>query len=159
MRLLIFLLVCFPAILSAEVYRYVDDTGTPMYVTDLKDIPAKYQDQVNKPHELPKINKSEYKLKNSTKTESKKGFFDFFKKDKKTPQVELYVTSWCPYCKKAESFMKKHNIPYSRYDIERNATGRQKHSAAGGGGVPVFKIGDKIIRGFNEALLKQEFGF
>jgi hypothetical protein len=35
-------------------------------------------------------------------------------------QVELYVTSWCPYCKQAENFFRSQGIPFIAYVL--NAT-------------------------------------
>ena len=37
------------------------------------------------------------------------------------PQVDLYITSWCPYCKKAMAFLRKNNIAFNTYDIEQDA--------------------------------------
>ncbi|HQK99241.1 MAG TPA: glutaredoxin family protein [Smithellaceae bacterium] len=36
------------------------------------------------------------------------------------PEVVLYTTSWCPYCKKAKDFFRARGIAYTEYDIERD---------------------------------------
>ena len=43
-------------------------------------------------------------------------------------QVELYVTSWCPYCHKAKEFFDSRGINYTAYDIEEDeeASARKK---------------------------------
>ena len=38
--------------------------------------------------------------------------------------VEIYVTDWCGYCRRAQSYMKSKGIPYVAYDIEKDGAGR-----------------------------------
>ena len=63
--------------------------------------------------------------------------------------VEIFVTSWCPYCKKLESFLKKNNIPYTRYDVEADAKGAEIFDKIGGTGVPVTRVGNEVIHGYD----------
>lgn len=67
--------------------------------------------------------------------------------------VTIFVTSWCPFCKKLEAYLKDHQVHYQRYDIEQSAEGRRKHQALGGGGVPVVQIGSTVVRGFDPSYL------
>ena len=77
------------------------------------------------------------------------------------PQVELYVTSWCPYCKQAENFFRTQGIPFTAYDIEKDSSAAQrKEQLDGSKGVPLAIINGQIIRGFSaeayrEALQKK----
>lgn len=64
-------------------------------------------------------------------------------------QVILYATAWCGYCKKARALLKKHNIPYFEYDIEKSSEGRAQYDRLGGKGVPVILINGKVIKGYN----------
>ena len=64
-------------------------------------------------------------------------------------KVEIFVTSWCPYCRKLESFLKSHDIPYTRYDIEADAKGAQIFDKIGGTGVPVSRVGNEVIHGYD----------
>ena len=69
-----------------------------------------------------------------------------------SPHVELYVTDWCGYCKKAEAFLKSHNIPYTRYNVEQDpAAARRKVSLGGGSGVPFAMIDGRPVSGFKES--------
>ena len=73
------------------------------------------------------------------------------------PQVDLYVTSWCPYCKKAIAFLRKNNIAFNAYDIEQDldAATRKKTLDPGYGGIPLAVINGAAIRGFSEAAYQQ----
>lgn len=73
------------------------------------------------------------------------------KSDPAVPQVELYVTSWCPYCKKAENFFRTQGIPFTSYDIEKDsAAARRKEELDRSGGVPLVIINGQKIHGFSE---------
>ena len=43
-----------------------------------------------------------------------------------TPKVELYITSWCPYSKKAVNFFQSRGIPFVSYDIEKDESAAQR---------------------------------
>lgn len=40
-------------------------------------------------------------------------------------------------------------MPYTEYDIEKNPEGRRQYDALNGRGVPVLKVGDEVLYGFN----------
>ncbi len=66
-----------------------------------------------------------------------------------TGTVELYVTSWCGYCKRAQSYLKSKDIPYVAYDIEKDSAAWQRHKDLGGHGVPLIVIGSNKMNGFS----------
>ena len=66
-----------------------------------------------------------------------------------TASVEIFVTSWCPYCRKLESFLKANNVSYTRYDVEADAKGAEIFDKIGGTGVPVTRIGNEVIHGYD----------
>jgi len=74
-----------------------------------------------------------------------------------TPQIDLYVTSWCPYCKKAIAFLHKNNIAFNAHDIEQdiNAATRKKELDPGYSGIPLAVINGATIRGFSEGTYQQ----
>jgi glutaredoxin len=73
------------------------------------------------------------------------------------PQVDLYVTSWCPYCKKAIAFLRKNNIAFNAHDIEQdiNAATRKNELDPGYSGIPLAVINGTTIRGFSESTYQQ----
>jgi glutaredoxin len=77
----------------------------------------------------------------------------------RAPQVELFVTSWCPYCEKAKAFLRAHNISFNAYDIERDsAAARRKAQLTGQKGVPFALINGTSVQGFNEGMYRQLLG-
>jgi len=68
------------------------------------------------------------------------------------PKVELYTTSWCPYCQKARDFFRTRGISFTEYDIEKNEEAAQrKRQMDSRGGVPLVVIDGRTIAGFSEA--------
>lgn len=64
-------------------------------------------------------------------------------------QVELYVTSWCPYCKKAIQYFQDRGITFTVYDIEKDpAAAKRKQSLDGRGGVPFAVINGTAVHGY-----------
>ncbi len=69
------------------------------------------------------------------------------------PRIVLYSTSWCPHCKEAKEYFKKHNIAYINRDVEQDSDAMEalvetyKSSA-----VPVIVLGndEKILKGFKQ---------
>ena len=72
--------------------------------------------------------------------------------------VEIYVTEWCGYCKKAKAYMKSRNIPFVAYDIEKDSSASRRHAELGGGGVPLIIIGDHKMSGFSPETLERYLG-
>lgn len=68
------------------------------------------------------------------------------------PKVEIYMTSWCRYCKKAKSFFNARGISYTAYDIEKDRAAAARMARLNpGGGVPLTVIDGQVIRGFSES--------
>ncbi len=64
--------------------------------------------------------------------------------------VDVYVTSWCPYCRKLISFLNQNGIYYTAYDIEKNDFAKQNYQKYGGSGVPLVVVGgEKVIHGYD----------
>jgi len=68
----------------------------------------------------------------------------------KSQKVELYVTSWCPYCKNAKDFFYSKGIPVTVYDIEKDkkAAARKKKLDTRSG-VPFGVVNGVKIHGYS----------
>ncbi|HXE97706.1 MAG TPA: glutaredoxin domain-containing protein [Dongiaceae bacterium] len=75
-------------------------------------------------------------------------------KERFSGTVEIYVTDWCGYCRRAQSYMKGKGIPYVAYDIEKDAAAMQRYKEMGGHGVPLIIIGSNRMSGFSQGTLE-----
>ncbi len=67
------------------------------------------------------------------------------------PKVELFITNWCPYCKKAEKFFQSRGISYVAYDIEKDKSAAQRKSHLDAqSGIPFAIINGQPVHGFSE---------
>ena len=64
--------------------------------------------------------------------------------------VVLYTTGWCGYCKQTRRFLDSKGIPYTEYDIEKDAEARKAYEALGGRGIPLIDVNGTLIRDFSE---------
>lgn len=80
---------------------------------------------------------------------SREANFDHVAAPASSKTVELFVTSWCGYCKKMERFLNDRDIPFTKYDIETNERAAEAYHSMGGTGVPVTRIGSDIVYGYD----------
>jgi len=71
------------------------------------------------------------------------------------PQVEMYATSWRPYCQQARNYFRQQGIRYIEYDIEKDAAARQAYKAFRGRGIPIIFVGKHRMNGFSVAGLNK----
>jgi glutaredoxin len=70
--------------------------------------------------------------------------------EKERHLVELYVTSWCPYCHKAIHYFRSRGIPFTAYDIEKDASAAQRKTRLDDRkGVPFAVVNGQKIHGFS----------
>jgi glutaredoxin len=71
------------------------------------------------------------------------------------PEVILYATDWCGYCKLTREFFHANGIRYTEQDIEKSSAALAERQKLGGNGIPVIVVGDKVIKGYSEGELRQ----
>lgn len=70
--------------------------------------------------------------------------------------VTIYSTPVCHFCHAAKDFFKENNVQFTDYDVASDAEKRQEMiDLTGQMGVPVIKIGDDIVIGFDEPKIKE----
>ncbi|MGE5831677.1 MAG: Uxx-star family glutaredoxin-like (seleno)protein [Methanomicrobiales archaeon] len=75
------------------------------------------------------------------------------------PDVRVYTTTQCPYCRMVKAFLEKRGIPFSEINVseDREAAGEMIR-ISGQNGVPVTIAGDRVIVGFDAQALQEVFG-
>ncbi|PKM05124.1 MAG: NrdH-redoxin [Gammaproteobacteria bacterium HGW-Gammaproteobacteria-6] len=64
-------------------------------------------------------------------------------------EVVLYSAAWCGYCDKAREQLTRQGTPFQELDIELSAEGRRQYDALGGRGIPLLKVGSRLIHGYS----------
>jgi glutaredoxin 3 len=73
--------------------------------------------------------------------------------------VTIYSTPSCHFCKLAKEFFKENNINYTEFDVASNIEKRQEMvNLSGQLGVPVIRIEDEVMVGFNRPMVSQLLG-
>ena len=72
-------------------------------------------------------------------------------------KVLLFSTSTCSWCRRAKRYFKEHRVPFKEINIERDQqAARDIVRKTGQTGVPVIKIGNKWIVGFDRERIDKE---
>lgn len=80
------------------------------------------------------------------------------------PRVVMYVTSTCPVCRRARSWLSRNHVSFVERDIGRDPVAARalEQAAARAGvranGVPVFDVNGTVIAGFDQARLARVLG-
>ena len=70
--------------------------------------------------------------------------------------VTIYSTPVCHFCQQAKEYFKANDVAYTEFDVAADAAKREEMiELTGQMGVPVIKIGDDIVIGFDEDKVKE----
>lgn len=73
--------------------------------------------------------------------------------------VTIYSTPSCHFCHAAKEFFTENNVAYTDIDVAADAEKRKEMvDMTGQMGVPVIRIGDDVVVGFDEAKVKELLG-
>jgi len=146
---------------GAEMYRWVDESGAVTFKDTPPPAAAKkrgkvkvYRDSDFAPAPPPQPQPQPAPSARSFKAAAPPVQSAAPKKERFAGTVEMYVTDWCGYCKKAESYMSSKGIPYVTYDIEKDSSAKRRHRELGGRGVPLIIIGSNRMSGFSPETLE-----
>ncbi|MDD1719188.1 MAG: FAD-dependent oxidoreductase [Methanoregulaceae archaeon] len=75
------------------------------------------------------------------------------------PEVTVYSTKNCPYCRMAKAYLDRLGVSYRSIDVgEDTEAAKEMIQLSGQRGVPVIKVDDEIIIGFDAQRLNEIFG-
>jgi glutaredoxin-like YruB-family protein len=70
--------------------------------------------------------------------------------------VTIYSTPVCHFCQAAKEFFKENDVEYTEFDVASDAEKREEMiEMTGQMGVPVIRIGDDVVIGFDEEKVKE----
>lgn len=76
-----------------------------------------------------------------------------------TPAVTIYSTPVCHFCHAAKDFFQANNVAFVDHDVAADAAMRQEMiDLTGQMGVPVIRIGNDVVIGFDEPKLRELLG-
>lgn len=74
-------------------------------------------------------------------------------------QITIYSTPSCHFCHMAKEYLTEKNIPYTDINVAEDAEKRQEMiQLSGQMGVPVIRIENDIIIGFNKPVIDDLLG-
>lgn len=72
------------------------------------------------------------------------------------PDIKLYSTPTCPYCRMAKDFLKKEGVPFTEVDVSQDEkVAREMVEKSGQMGVPVMEVENTIIVGFDRGAYRK----
>lgn len=143
---IIVLLFAFSSV-KAEMYKWVDEKG----VVTFKDTPPP---QSPKRKKVKVYSEGDFAARSGQSAPSRQAASARPKSPapqvrQEGQKVEVYMTSWCGYCKKTLSYLDSKGVSYAAYDIENDSAAKERYQALGGRGVPLVVIGDNKIAGYS----------
>jgi glutaredoxin 3 len=67
------------------------------------------------------------------------------------PQVEMYASDWCGYCRRARALLERKGVAFTEIDVDMVPGAREEMVARGGGDtVPQVFIGGQAVGGCDE---------
>lgn len=75
------------------------------------------------------------------------------------PNITIYTTPTCGYCKMTKAFLKENNIAYKEKDVTTDEKAREEMiEKSGQMGVPVIEVDGEIMVGFDKEELSKLVG-
>ena len=75
-----------------------------------------------------------------------------------TREVEVFTAPGCMSCERAKAFLKAHGVTFAERNLAGDSRATEELVALGARKLPVVRIGDEIISGFDPARLRVALG-
>ena len=75
----------------------------------------------------------------------------------KKPDIILYQTSWCGYCRRARTLLTELGANFEAKDIQKDPSAAREYQQKGKGygGVPLIDFSGEIVRGYSEQAIRE----
>ena len=140
--LIIFFFVFIPTA-SSQIYKWTDESGNVRF-SDSPPAGVKVQ-KIQGDSGGSKIEENPAAPGGAPKAE---------KRESRKVKVIMYMTDWCPYCRKAREYLQSLDVDLTEYNVEKNREKAVEFKAKGGTGVPLIEVEGILIRGYNEESIK-----
>jgi glutaredoxin-like YruB-family protein len=70
-------------------------------------------------------------------------------------EVVAYSDPSCPHCRRLKEYLTNHNIPFENRDVSGDARAAEELQRMNAPGVPVVRVGDDVVVGFDPARLDE----
>jgi glutaredoxin len=124
---------------SSQIYKWTDETGNVRF-SDSPPTGVKVQ-KVQGYHE--RSNAEATPVTPGTALKSEKG-------GNRNVKVILYMTDWCPYCRKAREYLQSLKVDLVEYNVEKDRQKAVEFKSKGGSGVPLIDVEGIVIKGYNQ---------
>lgn len=74
---------------------------------------------------------------------------------KAQPDIVMYATQTCGYCKKAREYFTAHNVTWREIDIDSSEAAQKEWREKGGMGTPLIYIGSVRIEGYMQSKMDE----
>jgi glutaredoxin len=75
-----------------------------------------------------------------------------------TREVVVFTAPGCTSCERAKAFLKAHGVTFAERNLAGDSRAMEELIALGARRLPVVRIGDEIISGFDPARLSDTLG-
>ena len=129
-------------------YQWVDDAGSVHFVRSLDEVPAAWRDRAGRIEVDPK-SRPPTATRTLRRTPSRPAARPAARAAA-TPEVVVYTTSWCGWCRKTLAWLDQQGVDYVNKDIERDDDFRDELiRKTGRTSIPVVDIDGEIVRGYD----------
>src|SRR5262245_23770575 len=134
---------------TGTFYRYTDASGTMRFVGSLDEVPPAFlasarevaNDRVQRATSEPGTRPARAPERAVAARQ---------------PDVVVYTTSWCGWCRKTLKFLDERGVAFENRDIEADETWRDElRDKTGSTSIPVVEIDGEIIRGYDPARMDE----
>ena len=143
---------------TAQVYyQYVSETGAVRFAGRLEDVPEDKRATAGRVEMSgpPPGTRREAREARERASSTRRA-----RRVAQLPEVTIYTTSLCPYCRSAMRYMDSIGQPYTNRDVEADleAYGEYMEKAGGREGVPLIDVNGRIMQGWDRDRLDELLG-